>query len=441
MKLWRWLAVGVVVAGAGWGAVRWYRGPSAPAATAANEPAIVAVSRGDIQSSVSSTGRVVSNLDVDIKCRASGEVIKLPFDVSDRVKKGDLLVELDPSDQQRNVKRQKASVAQSQARLGQSKQNLLLAQSDAQLAAKQAQVAIHSAQVKVRTAEAKAKRRQELVAEKLGSAEDLETAQVEVASAQAELESAQVQAQQAEAMKLTIEVRRHDIELAQAQLDADQIALDDAIQQLAYTHVEAPMDGVVAARTIQIGTIISSGITNIGGGTTVLTLSDLSRLFVLASVDEADIGQVKLGQPATITADAYLGVRFAGKVTRIAAKGVNVSNVVTFEVQVEVTSGNRLLLKPEMTTNVKILTAQRDNVLLMPEQAAIKRKGMSIVQLPLADAAATQPTTRQVRLGLSDGENVEVLDGLKEGEKVLVPKEPASRWSGSQRPPGPPMMH
>ena len=82
------------------------------------------------------------------------------------------------------------------------------------------------------------------------------------------------------------------------------------------------MDGVVTDRKVQTGTIIASGVSNVGGGTTILTLSDLSRIYVLASVDESDIGKVQVGQPATITVDAYPSMQFAGKVVRIASKGV-----------------------------------------------------------------------------------------------------------------------
>src|SRR5262249_12618539 len=151
-----------------------------------------------------------------------------------------------------------------------------------------------------------------------------------------------------------LEVRRQDIKLSEAQLRSDQVALANARQQLTYTKVTAPMDGVVAALNVQIGTIISSGITNVGGGTTILSLSDLSHIFVLASVDESEIGSVAIDQQAVITVDAFPGRRFRGKVVRIATRGVNVSNVVTFEVKIEVLGENKTLLKPEMTANVQI---------------------------------------------------------------------------------------
>src|SRR5207247_967479 len=145
---------------------------------------------------------------------------------------------------------------------------------------------------------------------------------------------------------------------------SDQVALGIAQQHLDDTKVLAPMDGVVAARTVQIGQIIASAISNVGGGTTVMTLSDLSHVFSMASVDESEIGKVQKGQSVTVTADAHRGRRFRGVVTRIATRGVNVSNVVTFEVQIEITDAKKALLKPEMTTNVEIIAAEKESALL-----------------------------------------------------------------------------
>jgi HlyD family secretion protein len=407
----------------------------------ADDSTIAVVKRVDLVSAVASTGRVVSNLDVDIKCRASGEVIKLPFDISNRVTKGQLLLELDPVDQQRYVRKAQTAVAQSKARFAQAQRSLMLAEVNAVTTRKRAEAAVNSAEVKARIAEAKARRRKRMLEAKLGSAEDLDTAEVETAAAQADLETSKVQTEEVKEKILTIEVRRHEMELAKAQLDADQIALEDSQQQLVYTRVMAPLDGVVTTRNIQIGTIISSGITNVGGGTTVLTLSDVSRLFVLVSVDEADIGRVKLGQMAIVTADAYPGERFVGCVNRIAPKGSNTSNVVTFEVKVEVTSSNRPLLKPEMTANVKIVCQTRQNVLVVPDRAAASKGGKATVMV--IRESGSPPVERPTVLGLSDGESVEIVQGLTEGERVVVPKDPASRWSNEQKqaggPPPPPM--
>jgi HlyD family secretion protein len=166
-----------------------------------------------------------------------------------------------------------------------------------------------------------------------------------------------------------------------------------------------------------------------------MTLSDMSRIFVLASVDESDIGKVAMDQAVTITADAFAGKKFNGRVVRIAPRGVNVSNVVTFEVRIEVTSENKSLLKPEMTANVQIISASKDDVLVVPVTALTRKKGKMTATVKLASG---QTEERTVQVGLTDGERYEVLSGLKEGETVVYKKEePQSRWrEGGARPPG-----
>ena len=227
--------------------------------------------------------------------------------------------------------------------------------------------------------------------------------------------------------------------LAQSEVESDRVALSIAQQRLSDTKVVAPIDGVVTSRNVQIGQIISSGISNVGGGTTVLTLSDLSRIFVLASVDESDIGKVADGQTVLVTADAFPDKRFRGKVARVAPRGVSASNVVTFEVKIEVTGRDKLLLKPEMTANVEILIAQKDDVVLVPAEAVSRRKTQRIV-VAVNDDGTTED--RPVEVGINDGFSVEILSGLKEGETVQVRKgEAESSWrSGQRRLPGGPMM-
>jgi HlyD family secretion protein len=386
----------------------------------------IAVTKASIYQAVPTTGKVVSNLDVDIKCKASGEVITLPFDVSQSVKQGDLLLELDPVNQIRAVHLAEVALSQSKAKLSQAQQNLVVAQQNVTTGRDRANAALESAKVHAKDAAAKAQRRRELLAQNLGMQEEVDIAETEAAQAQADLATATVQLEEIKTQELALDVKRQDIHLAEADVDSDTIALGNAQQTLSDTKVMAPMDGVVAALNVQKGTIISSGITNVGGGTTILTLSDLSRMFVLASVDESDIGRVAVDQDVTITADAFPGRTFTGKVVRIATKGVNTSNVVTFEVKIEVLDKRKNLLKPEMTTNVQIICAQRDDVLTLPMNAVI-RKGKETFATVVKDDGTNEE--RAVKVGLNDGERWEVSEGLKEGEMVLVKKdEQQSRW-------------
>jgi HlyD family secretion protein len=368
------LAVAALAGAGAWYFLRARRAAADPAKPAA---ATAKAERGLVRLAVGSTGRVVSNLDVDIKCRASGEVKKLPFDVSDKVKTGDLLFELDPTDMQRVVDRAKAALAEAQAR--------------------------------ARYARLKAGRLKQTMEKDLSSRDEYDAA--DAAALQAE-----------------------------AQAEAGRIALADAQQQLGYTRVVSPIDGVISARNVQIGQIIASGINNVGGGTTALTVSDLSRLFVMASVDESDIGKVAVGQPVVVTADAFPGRSFRGKVMQVAARGVNASNVVTFDVKIEVLSENKALLKPEMTANVEIVAAEKADALLVPVEAVARQRGKQTVRMLAAPGAEAQE--REVETGINDGAKVEILKGLAEGETVVLNKAADSRWMGSAqpRPPGPMFM-
>jgi HlyD family secretion protein len=387
------------------------------------------VERGSLQKVVACTGRVVSKLDVEIKCKASGEVIKLPFDVSDPVEKGALLLELDPVNEQRTLNQVRITLSASEARLVISRKNLEIAERDLATAKEQAQVDIESAQARAADARIKADRMKKLLEKKLGSQEEYDTAETNAVQMDASLKSARIRLVELETLEASLEVKRQDILLAQTRVEADKIAVQVAEDRLKDTKVNAPINGVVTARNVEPGQIISSGISNVGGGTSVLTLSDLSSMFVLASVDESDIGHVRLNQPADVSADAFPGRIFPGRVVRIATRGVNVSNVVTFEVKIEVTDGN--LLRPEMTANVEIVTERKDDIITVPAEAITRRDGKHFVTV-VEDEDTTED--REVETGIGNGTRTEVVSGLKEGETVIVNRGAGeSRWNAEDR--------
>jgi len=423
------IAVCLLAAVAG-GALWWNSARVQREEAAAAAPATARVERGPLRVTVSPTGKVVSNLDVEIKCKASGEVVKLPFDVSDHVRKGDLLLELDPRDEQQRVRQAEATLSASQARLTNARESLAIAEQTLRTDRQRAEAALASAEARAADARAKADRTRELQSKKLASLEESETAATAAAAAEADRAAATAGIEALGTRERDIEQARQQIRIAEAQVENDQVDLDLARRRLADTRVTSPMDGVVTARSVQIGQIISSGISNVGGGTTAMVISDLSRIFVLASVDESDIGSVRIGQPVTVTVDAYPGRRFSGEVTRISPRGVNVSNVVTFEVKVEVTAEDKALLLPEMTATAEILVAERADALLVPADAVFRREGRTYVAVP--DPAAPEGRAdRPVRLGVTDGHRTEVLEGLAAGDEVVVGSDVLeSRWSG-----------
>ncbi len=388
------------------------------------------VEKGPIRLAVSCTGRVVSNLDVEIKCKASGEVVKLPFDISDKVKKGDLLVELDPVDEQRKVRQAKISLASSQARLMQSKVNLEIAEKNLAAERKGAEAALRSAKARAKNSRAKAERMKQLFEKKLASQEEKDTADTAAIDAEVDLENALIRTEELAIKERELEIKRQDIKLAEAEVETNKINLSLSEQRLADTKVFSPIDGVVSERNVQSGQIISSGISNVGGGTRVMVLSDLTRLFILASVDESDIGKVELGQKVSITADAFGKQRFFGKIERIATRGINVSNVVTFEVKIEVMGESKSLLKPEMTANVEIIAVEKKDALVVVSEAVVYKESERVVRVMADDGSVEE---RVVGVGISDGVVTEITSGLNEGDTVVYLKgQTQSRWRTDQ---------
>jgi HlyD family secretion protein len=518
------LLIAILPLGGGTVGYMWWKqiGPFTAPASAAVAMLTAQAERGGLKMSVMSTGRVVANLDVDIKCKASGEIVrlgpttqptdtqpaltvadlpmfergrgdmvpvgtqpadavserpkrdgatsrpngagsdgstakprkwgsrpaggsatsgptsmptsmaagKLAFDVSRPVSKGDMLVELDPIDEQRNVERAKATLEASQAKLISAISNLALAERNLATDRLRAQAAQEYAKAKAADARNKADRVRQLMDKNLASKEEYETCQTTVAAADADYTAAKVRLDELKTQEeVALELKRQDVNLARTQVGSDKIAVSISEDRLADTKVTSPIDGVVSALNVQVGQIISSGVSNVGGGTTMMTISDLSQVFVLASVDESDIGKVREGLTVVVGADAYPGTRFRGEVVRIATRGVNNSNVVTFEVKIEVVSRNKKLLKPEMTTNVEIIAEERDDAVILPVESVTMKNGKRFVTV--AKGAATED--REVQLGISDGTRYEIVSGIEAGETVSYKKGGADgKWNARQ---------
>ena len=178
------------------------------------------------------------------------------------------------------------------------------------------------------------------------------------------------------------------------------------------TPIIAPIDGTIILRNAEPGQTFQNQ-------DAVLVMSD--RLIVRAQVDETDIAQVKLHQPARITLDAYSDKPIDGKVYHIAFEAKNVDNVITYEVDV-LPKAVPPFMRSGMTANVSFVVASRRNVVIVPAEAIQTRDGRTQVLIAAAEADA-DPEARQIRLGISDGRRVEVLAGLSAGEKVLAPKQ------------------
>ncbi|MCK5845410.1 MAG: hypothetical protein KAG97_11925 [Victivallales bacterium] len=246
------LLIVAIIAG---GAFAWKRKTETPEAEAPKTK-IVKVERGPISLLVEASGRVASNLDVDIKCKASGEIVGLPFDESDVVKKGELVVELDPVDEKRNVKKALVTLSSSKARLSKAKQNLIIAENNLVNSRRQAEVSLETAEAREKDTKSKEKRMKQLFEKKLAGAEAYETARTSSIQAAAEVEKAKIRIEELKTEEAALELKRQDVALAKADVESTRINLSIVEQRLEDTKVYSPIDGVITERLVQTGQIM-----------------------------------------------------------------------------------------------------------------------------------------------------------------------------------------
>jgi len=384
MKYVIWFIIIGAAVGGGWV----YYSAKQRAAAASNVTAVVTrpVVRRTIEKIVSANGKVTSNQDVDIKCRASGEIKEMPFDVSDNVKPGELLLQLDTKDQDSAKTLATAQYNADVSRLEEAQLNLQIAQLNLVTTRTRTEASLKSAKAKYDDAKNKAQRTRELFNAKptaLASQEEVETAETTVREAEAQVSTEEAALAELDQQKLQVDTKAKQITQSEAQIAQDKSRLETADLNIAYCTVNAPdADNAMdppqwrvksITANVKKGYLVQSGTSGVSGGTTVMTLSDMSHIFVLGSVDESDFGLIAQGgQPVRVTADSYPGEQFEGKVVRVATAGVTTSNVTTFELKIEITSENRVLLRPEMTTTCKIVVSSRPDVVAVPTSAFVE---------------------------------------------------------------------
>ncbi|HAH87708.1 MAG TPA: hypothetical protein DCL60_10110, partial [Armatimonadetes bacterium] len=262
----------------------------------------------------------------------------------------------------------------------------------------------------------------------------------DVAAAKAALRQAKASLDSALANSRQVSIKAADIQSAGAQVVRNKASVDNARIQLNYTTVTAPRDGIILQKYVEAGTIVTSGKSSFAGtgaGTSIVQLGDLSKMYVLASVDETDIAQVRLGQTVDVQIDAYPEQRFTGKVTKIDPQTVTDQNVTTIPVKVQVVNASPTL-KPGMNATCNFIVEKRDNVLLVPVEAVKERSGRHFITVLQGGKQVVRP----VKTGLEGDETVEITAGLREGELVVtavigpMPKAQAGSPLGMRRPRG-----
>ena len=327
------------------------------------------VERASVRATVSATGALSAVTTVQVGTQASGQVAAIYVDFNVRVKKGQLLARIDPTLQQQAVADAQAGLQRSQAQYDQ--------------------------------AAAEYQREQKLYEAKVLTATEFENAQSAWRVAQANVKSAEV-------------------------------ALERARQNLSYTAIYAPIDGVVVERNVDVGQTVAA---SFSAPQLFLIANDLADMQILASVDESDIGRIREGQPVTFTVSSYPNEMFSGTVRQVRLQSATTENVVNYKAVVSVANRDGKLL-PGMTATVKFLTAEASDVLTVPNAAlrfqptaaptpdarpngapAAKSAGGTLWTV---DAAGRLAPVR-VQTGISDGQRTQVAgDGLADGASVIV---------------------
>ncbi|MGH7527231.1 MAG: efflux RND transporter periplasmic adaptor subunit [Gemmatimonadales bacterium] len=355
----------------------------------------IPVERRDIIVSAQASGTVQPDTVVEVKSKASGEILDLLVETGQVVKRGELMVRVDP----RNPRNTLA----------------------------QAQADLEVAQARLANATSQKRRADELFKSQSITEQEHEQALLDFANAKAEVVRAQV-------------------------------AVDNARDQLDDTDVRAPIAGTIIEKSVERGQVISSPTRDVGGGTVLLKMADLNLVQVRTLVDETDIGKIRVGERATVTVDAFPNRPFEGSVLKIEPQAQTEQNVTMFPVLVRI-NNRQGLLRPGMNAEVEIHVGQRQGVLAVPNAAlrtprdagsAAQVLGLSgeVVQRQLAESQASlgavpgggRPDSarrasmitreRQGRSGqrASEGQGVDGLFGGRYIVFVKRPQGPAAAW-------------
>ncbi len=354
------------------------------------------VERGDIARSVVATGKIEPLAKVEVKSKASGIVKEIMVDYGDHVRKGQVLVELDKEELQARVREARASHMAAQAAL-----------KAAEAAHERNRVEAEAPDLpylKSGMERARGLHQDGLIS--LALLEDAEKAYHLALNKQM-------------AALRNVAVTEAEVSQARAQVAQAQAALERAEEDLRNSTIASPMDGLVLSRDVEVGDAVSSILVLGSQATLVMTLGDVSEVYVLGKVDEADIGKVYLDQAARITVESFPDKKFEGRVTKISPMGVEKENVTTFEVRVSIENPTGEL-KANMSANAEIILEEKQGVLIIPEAAVIyDRERNTSVETP--DPKADKGRRKlAVKTGLSNGIKTEVLEGLQEEQQVIL---------------------
>ena len=391
------------------------------------------VEQGEIQSIVTATGSTTPLVTVNVGTQVSGIITTLYVDFDSKVRKGDLLAEIDPRPFQTSVEvaqsvvnSAQAAVTAALASVEVAQKGIAAAQSDAQRYKALAQEFAAVEQRDKAVVDLNEKSGDIVSADSVAAARAAyDEAADDTAGARAQQQTSELAIQEKRA---EYDVATYQVETAKAQLVQAQAGLQTAKVNLEHTRITAPIDGIVLLREVSEGETVAAS-----AQVPVLfqIAQNLDKVEVDVNIDESDVSRIQVGQPATFDVDAFPGVTFQAKVRQIRQNATNIVNVITYDVVIDVLNPP-VQLFPGMTTNVHILSADHRDVLKIPNAAlryrpldSAKNKGG---QVPAKGTAfvyvldsAGKPGIRKISPGLSDGFYTEMLSGdLHPGDALIV---------------------
>lgn len=347
---------------------------------------------GDIEQSVLATGTVQASKQISVGAQASGQIRSLNVALGDVVKKGQLIAEIDAMKQQNDLRNAEAALLSAEALLG-------------------------SRQAALKQAELNFARQRELLAADAIARQTFEQAEATLGSARA------------------------DVKTSEAQIAQSRIAADTARVNLGYTQIVAPMDGVVVAIVAQQGQTVNAN----QSAPTVIKLAKLDTVTIKAQISEADVVRVKAGQKVSFSILGSPQQRYTTTLRTVepapesiasettAANSSSAANAAIYYNGLMDVPNPEGRLRIAMTVQVTIIQSEAKGVLLIPS-AAIDggRRGPATVRVLDAEG---QPQQREVKVGLNNNVNAQILEGLAEGDKVVLSEAPSPEGKGERRPP------
>lgn len=354
------------------------------------------VVRGDVARSVVATGKVEPRTKAEVKSKASGIVKQVLVEYGTFVKKGQPLVELDKEELQARLREATALLEGSQA-----------AEEAALASLERHRVEAEGPDVP-------------FLKSSLERAKKLQTQGLIASNALEDADRAyQMALHKQNTAQRNIAVARAEVTKSRAQVAQSRAALERAQEDLRNSTVVSPMNGLVLSRDVEVGDAVSSILVLGSQATLVATIGDVSDVYVLGKVDQADVGKVYLGQQARIVVESFKDKKFLGQVTKISPLGVEKDNVTTFEVRVSIQNPS-LELKANMSANAEVILEEKKGVLIIPENAVVyDRERRTFAEVP--DATAEKGKKQiPIKIGISNGVKTELVSGLRDGAQVIL---------------------